>query len=481
MLHDLYMSIIIISESLINVFRNKLGIKLIKGETLSLKRKLKSQIGNLSISSVSYSIIYSPVSLLHYVFRATVIQYKNIIHYYFNFYKKGRSIRVLFPAYRDVSINRATKLVVASYTGETYSHFNAFKLFFKFTVRWLTSLVLSVSVLIMLFVLRDIPVNKFLFTAVSLGFFVYLLISGFVFFLKKYRYSKYTTAMHRYWRRTLSIFWILEGFLFCVFLYLAIFSSQEPFFGYDNPQFMKDFTYPWRLFTQESSMLIFIIIIVRYALIRLKEISVFKLYTVVLITTILFLSMAWGEFYQFYYVLNHYNALDWVFDEDTNTWSMDFETKKTRILLHFITICIIAKFWHFIFILGFWIFSVSRWLQAGKIHYSLFSSNLQNFVILYLLNWIVMYPWFKYAFRRHLYKNYTWMYTNFRNTGSRVFFIDIVNYSYAIVESLNPFSYPIVINVIYGYFYSCWFGTGAVFSFTGYFSFLDHYALTGEY
>ena len=198
MLHDLYMSIIIISESLINVFRNKLGIKLIKGETLSLKRKLKSQIGNLSISSVSYSIIYSPVSLLHYVFRATVIQYKNIIHYYFNFYKKGRSIRVLFPAYRDVSINRATKLVVASYTGETYSHFNAFKLFFKFTVRWLTSLVLSVSVLIMLFVLRDIPVNKFLFTAVSLGFFVYLLISGFVFFLKKYRYSKYTTAMHRY-------------------------------------------------------------------------------------------------------------------------------------------------------------------------------------------------------------------------------------------------------------------------------------------
>ena len=100
-------------------------------------------------------------------------------------------------------------------------------------------------------------------------------------------------------------------------------------------------------------MLIFIIIIVRYALIRLKEISVFKLYTVVLITTILFLSMAWGEFYQFYYVLNHYNALDWVFDEDTNTWSMDFETKKTRILLHFITICIIAKFWHFIFILGF--------------------------------------------------------------------------------------------------------------------------------
>lgn len=347
------MAILIISESLINVFRSKLNVKLIKGKTVSLKVKLRSQVNSLSITSVSRSIIHSPISLAHYILKAATIQYKNAIHYYFNFYKKGISIRVLFPAYRDVSISHATKLVVASYTGETYTHFNAFKLLFKFTIRWSVSLVLAFSVLLMLFVLRDIPVNKFLFTVVSLGFFSYLLISGFVFFLKKYRYSKYTTAMHRYWRRTLSIFWLLEGFLFCVFLYLAVFSSQEPFFGYDNPQFMKDFTYPWRLFTQETSMLIFIIILVRYALIRLKEISTFKLYTIILITTVLFLSMAWGEFYQFYYVLNHYNALDWAFDEDTHTWYMDFETKKTRILLHFITMCIIAKFWHFIFILGF--------------------------------------------------------------------------------------------------------------------------------
>jgi hypothetical protein len=333
----------------------------------------------------------------------------------------------------------------------------------------------------MLFTLRDIPVNKFMFTVISIGFFTYLLISGFVFFLKKYKYGKYTTAMNRYWRRTFSIFWLLEGFLFSVFLYLAVFSSQEPFFGYDNAQFMKNFTYPWRLFIQETSTLVFIIIIARYALLRLKDISTFKLYTIITVITVLFLTMTWSEFYQFYYVLNHYNALDWTFDEDTFTWSMELETKKTRILLHFITICIVAKFWHFIFILAFWIFSVSRWLQTDRIHYSLFSANLQNFVILYLLNWIVMYPWFKYTFRRHLYKNYTWMYTNFRNTGTRIFFIDIVNYGYASLEAINPFSYPIVIHVMAGYVYSCWCGTGAVFSFNGYFNFLGHYARTGEY
>ena len=57
-------------------------------------------------------------------------------------------------------------------------------------------------------------------------------------------------------------------------------------------------------------MLIFIILLVRYALVRLKDISTFKIYTIIIVTTALFLSMAWGEFYQFYYVLNHYNALD---------------------------------------------------------------------------------------------------------------------------------------------------------------------------
>ena len=49
-----------------------------------------------------------------------------------------------------------------------------------------------------LFFLRDIPVNKHLFAILSLLAFTYLLVSGFVFFLKKYRYGKYTTAMHRF-------------------------------------------------------------------------------------------------------------------------------------------------------------------------------------------------------------------------------------------------------------------------------------------
>lgn len=347
------MAVYIMSESFYKTFiQEKDETLLLEGKTTTSSAHLKNRIAKAAYA-IGYAVMYSPISVSRHVFKGLVALYKDFVHYYFNFYKKGRSIRTLFPEHQDITISRVMRLIVTGLTGEKFSYFSAFRFLIKFTIKWSISLFLAAFVAIVLYTLRDVPVNKFLFICMSVGFFVYLLISGFVFFLKKYRYSKYTTAMHRYWRRTLSIFWLLEGFLFCIFLYLAVFSSQEPFFGYDNPQFMKDFTYPWRLFIQETSMLIFIIMIVRYALVRLKDIAPFKLYTIILVTTILFLSMAWGEFYQFYYILNHYNALDWVFDEDSNLWILDYETKKTRILLHFITICVIAKFWHFAFILIF--------------------------------------------------------------------------------------------------------------------------------
>jgi hypothetical protein len=249
---------------------------------------------------------------------------------------------------------------------------------------------------------------------------------------------------------------------------------------YDNIQALKTLLYPWRLFMQESVALILIIATLRYFLVRLKDMTPIKLYFMILSVTVAVIYMSWSEFYQFFYTLNHYNSLDWSYDEESFTWTMETETKKTRVLLHFITICIIAKFWHFVFILGFWIFSVLRWSQLNTVHYPLLSANLQNFIILYLLNWIVMYPWIKYTFRRHLFKNYTWLYTNFRNTGSRVFFIDAVNYAYALVDLIKPTTYLFTIELLYNYLYCCCTVNGATFSEEGFYSFMREYINNSE-
>lgn len=70
--------------------------------------------------------------------------------------------------------------------------------YFYFFKSWVISIMLSLSLVSTLFYLRDIPVNKHLFSVGSIILFAYLLLSGFVFFIKKYRYGKYTTAMHRF-------------------------------------------------------------------------------------------------------------------------------------------------------------------------------------------------------------------------------------------------------------------------------------------
>ncbi len=313
--------------------------------------------------------------------------------------------------------------------------------FFK---NWIISILIFFLLTGFLLSCRLIPFNKFLFTLVSLGFFIYILISGFIFFFKKYRFSKYTTAMNRFWRRTFSIFWLLEGFLFLIFLYLVLFSSQDPFFMYDNQQAYKDFTYSWRDFIYESTIVLSIIVILYKFQIRLKDISYSKIFFILSIVTSMLVVLTWLEFYQFYYTVMHYNGIDWLYDDELNSWAIEPEVKKTRIMLHFITICLIAKFWHFVFILAFWIFTVLKWLQSDSIFFSLYGANLQNFIILYLLNSIVMYSWLKNSIRNYTYKGYTWTYTNFRLSKIKLVSIELENFLSSLFTNLYPSLYLIL-------------------------------------
>ena len=69
--------------------------------------------------------------------------------------------------------------------------------------------------------------------------FFYWLVSGFVFFFKKYQYRYFTSAIQRFWRRSFTIFWAIEGCIFVIFLYLTLNANQEPVYMYDNSQIYK--------------------------------------------------------------------------------------------------------------------------------------------------------------------------------------------------------------------------------------------------
>jgi hypothetical protein len=298
-----------------------------------------------------------------------------------------------------------------------------FFFFWKHIKFWILPLLIIVVVIYFSIFVRTIPFFK-----VSLEWFLvlnifYWLISGFVFFIKKYKYNRYTSAIQRFWRRSFILFWLIETSLFVVFIYLLFNSSQEPAFAFDMIQLTKLRLYSWKFFLFKA-FFVFIIIIMVYTLLVCAKWNTFnKLCNFFFLITILLTYVVWLEFYQFFYVLNWYGEIVWLFDLDDKTWYAENIFKRSRIVNHYVTICVIAKFWHIVFIYIFWIFFVLRTLEQGSVSYLLLSANFQNFLILYIMNWLLMYPWFKFLFRKFLTVNHKSFY-EFREFLISGFFCD---------------------------------------------------------
>lgn len=314
---------------------------------------------------------------------------------------------------------------------------------------WLVSLILGWSSIYYLIYIRLLPFNKILFSWILICMFLYWLLSGFVFFVKKYQYSRFTSVIQRFWKRTYVIFWLIEFSTFSVFLYLTLNASAEPVYMYDQIKIYKTHLFSWRYFLPKLIPAVAIILLGYYLLLTLKWNLFNKQSTVLIIITLLLLYTLWLEFYQFFHLINFYGNINWSFDYDEYIWSLDIDSRRTRLSNNYITFCMILKFWHFVFIFIFWVFFVLRINEIGRIRYPLLVANVQNFIIIYMMSWVYMYPWFKFIFRKFMDVPYYWFYLNGRDLGLRVFFTDIklfyygfTNNIYFFVSQLNITRYP---------------------------------------
>lgn len=89
--------------------------------------------------------------------------------------------------------------------------------------------------------------------------------------------------------------------------------------------------------------------------------------------------------------------------------------------------------------LSFEFFFLLRGLESSRYRYPLLSANLQNFLIIYIMSWLYMYPWFKYTFRKSLDMPYFWFFINNRKLGVFLFFNDIKLYFWGIIDIQNNF------------------------------------------
>jgi len=125
----------------------------------------------------------------------------------FNFYKNIN--HVFFMEAKTQQLN----------TGGFYSFSNRFSLFsitqlslyglrsiWKHLRFWILPLFICIGFIYYTFFLKSLPFSKIFAGYILVGNMFYLLLSGFVFFIKKYQYRLYTSVIQRFWRRSLIIF-----------------------------------------------------------------------------------------------------------------------------------------------------------------------------------------------------------------------------------------------------------------------------------
>jgi len=141
----------------------------------------------------------------------------NIFYIYstknFNMRTKVRIQQTSWSFYKDLFLKNTLGFNLNHY-------FSGFNFLWNGLKYWLLGLLLGLSSFYYLTYIRLLPFNKVMLEWLLITMFLYWVMSGFVFFIKKYQYSKYTSVIQRFWKRTYILFWLIEsGVLLVFFLY----------------------------------------------------------------------------------------------------------------------------------------------------------------------------------------------------------------------------------------------------------------------
>ncbi len=247
---------------------------------------------------------------------------------------------------------------------------------------------------------------------IIVGLIFFWLISGFNFFIKRYRFGKFTSAIQRFWKRTNTYFWLIEGFLFSLFFYYYLNSSQEPLYMYDESALNQ--THLFSLVNAYFSyiLLVFLIWYCYYVLLNLVNFNARQNTTHLLVITLGLIYIYLLENYQFYYVITSFYENYWVFDAETNAWALEVDTPRVRVKQQYLILALIAKYWHFLFIFLSWLFFFVKCFEQKRVSFVFFGVNLQNLIILFGLNFVFNIQWLKWLSRRYLDVSYYWFFAD---------------------------------------------------------------------
>jgi hypothetical protein len=421
---NIFNPFIVLTSSFYRNFKNVLGLKMNTDYSYFL---LKNKWNFLQKSFLFWIFDYLYLKFFSNVYLLKNKQFLNVRSYY-------RLKQVKWNFYSDFFYKNKNSLSLYNYSLVLFSGLRYIWLGLRY---WFLGLILGLTAFYFLMYIRLLPFNKIIFEWVLIIMFLYWLMSGFVFFIKKYQYSKFTSVIQRFWKRSYILFWLIESGVFLTFFYLTLNASEEPVYMYDQMKLYKSHLFSWRWFLIKLIPMVSLIIIGYFFQLNLKWNLFLKQSAILLLLTLIVVYLVWLEFYQFFHVINFYGNLVWVYDYDEFLWNLELEFRRTRLSNNYVAVCLMAKFWHLVFIFVFWVFFVLRVNEIKRVRYPLLVANLQNFIILYIMSWLYMYPWLKFLFRPHLDTPYYWFFLNARRVGIRVFFNDIKLFYFSAFSALN--------------------------------------------
>ena len=255
-----------------------------------------------------------------------------------------------------------------------------------------------------------VPLGTWLFTVLTLLGVAYTLLSGFVYFTTRLGFGRNTDIGQRFWKRSFSIFWLLEFGLFGSVVYLTLISPSEVGYTYDMPAVFKahffsltDFFFRAVLF---SLMLLVLSLMLGWNY-RTRTAYLWVLHGMV---SFLFCCLLYLEIGIFQGYLNYAGFYRWLINTETYEHTLETELARSRVLHGFVLLASIVKFWHFIIIAVVWFFYLARYFEYEDTRAALLTSVFQSFLILYGLNFLMLAPYLKYLGRKYMSNPYYWFF-----------------------------------------------------------------------
>lgn len=263
-----------------------------------------------------------------------------------------------------------------------------------------TAYILALSLLTVLVLNAGILVRSAFF-ALSFFFIAYWVISIFVYLYKKGQYGVFTRVIQRFWKRALWLFWLLELFLFFIYLFLAIISPQEVAYMLDNTQLILDYTLNLKVFFSNILNALTIILLANVQLLLHKTNTLRTVVSALIF--VLLIRAVLEDLFQFYSINNYYTNFQWshtriesgvenigVYNTPSiAVWEQETSELKTRTILHYIYLLIFLKLWHTVFIVTVFIFLENASLRSSNTSFNSLAANLQNFYFLMFFNYIL--------------------------------------------------------------------------------------------